>query len=118
MAVPLLLLADGSLQCNLDSTNGESVMGLLRELHNGGATICVVTHDPRYARYADRTFHLFDGQVVEEDRSPKAEAELEQSGFKSIVRGKDLLANLKSDIPAQRVANRTSIPLRYECEKR
>lgn len=82
---PSLLLADEPTG-NLDSTNGESVMGLLRELHNGGATICVVTHDPRYARYADRTFHLFDGQVVEEDRSPKAEAELEQSGFGSIVR--------------------------------
>ncbi len=82
---PSLLLADEPTG-NLDSTNGESVMGLLRELHNGGATICVVTHDPRYARYADRTFHLFDGQVVEEDRSPKAEAELEQSGFGSVVR--------------------------------
>lgn len=77
---PSLLLADEPTG-NLDSTNGEAVMGLLRELHEGGATICVVTHDPRYARYADRTFHLFDGQVVEEDKSPKAEAELEQSGF-------------------------------------
>ena len=41
-------------------------MDLLRELHRGGATICMVTHDPRYARYADRSIHLFDGRVVEE----------------------------------------------------
>jgi len=67
---------------NLDSTNRESVMNLLRELHAGGATICMVTHDPRYAKYADRTFHLFDGQVVEETHEAKAEEELEESGFK------------------------------------
>ena len=77
---PSVLLADEPTG-NLDSTNGEAVMNLLRELHQAGATICMVTHDPRYAAYADRTFHLFDGQVVEEDRSQKAEAELEQSGF-------------------------------------
>ncbi|MBA2733461.1 MAG: ABC transporter ATP-binding protein [Acidobacteria bacterium] len=77
---PSVLLADEPTG-NLDSTNGEAVMNLLRELHQGGATICMVTHDPRYAAYADRTFHLFDGQVVEEDSSPKAEHELEQSGF-------------------------------------
>ena len=77
---PSVLMADEPTG-NLDSTNGEAVMNLLRELHRGGATICMVTHDPRYARYADRTFHLFDGQVVEEDRSSKAEDELEQSGF-------------------------------------
>ena len=41
-------------------------MGLLRELHRGGATICMVTHDPRYARFADRNIHLFDGRIVEE----------------------------------------------------
>lgn len=77
---PSVLLADEPTG-NLDSTNGEAVMNLLRELHRGGATVCMVTHDPRYAKYADRTFHLFDGQVVEEDRSPKAEHELEESGF-------------------------------------
>ena len=77
---PSVLMADEPTG-NLDSTNGEAVMNLLRELHRAGATICMVTHDPRYAAYADRTFHLFDGQVVEEDRSPRAEAELEQSGF-------------------------------------
>ena len=78
---PSVLLADEPTG-NLDSTNGEAVMNLLRELHAGGATICMVTHDPRYARYADRTFHLFDGKVVEEDRNPKPGEELEESGFK------------------------------------
>jgi putative ABC transport system ATP-binding protein len=51
---------------NLDSTNGEAVMELLREQHQARATICMVTHDPRYARHADRSVHLFDGKVVEE----------------------------------------------------
>ncbi len=62
---PLILLADEPTG-NLDSQNGEAVMDLLSELHAGGATICMVTHDPRYARYADRTIHMFDGQIVEE----------------------------------------------------
>src|SRR5450756_40703 len=62
---PSILLADEPTG-NLDSTNGEQVMDLLRELHRGGATICMVTHDPRYARYADRSIHVFDGRVVEE----------------------------------------------------
>src|SRR5437868_4194035 len=63
---PLILLADEPTG-NLDSKNGEAVMDLLRELHQGGATICMVTHDPRYARYADRAIHLFDGRVVKEE---------------------------------------------------
>jgi len=62
---PLILLADEPTG-NLDSTHGEAVMDLLRELHRAGATICMVTHDPRYARVADRQIHLFDGRVVEE----------------------------------------------------
>jgi putative ABC transport system ATP-binding protein len=62
---PAILLADEPTG-NLDSANGEAVMDLLRELHRGGATICMVTHDPRYARCADRSIHLFDGRVVEE----------------------------------------------------
>jgi putative ABC transport system ATP-binding protein len=62
---PLILLADEPTG-NLDSRNGEAVMELLQELHRGGATICMVTHDPRYAQHADRTVHLFDGRVVEE----------------------------------------------------
>ena len=62
---PLILLADEPTG-NLDSVNGESVMGLLQELHRAGATICMVTHDPRYAAHADRAIHLFDGRVVED----------------------------------------------------
>jgi putative ABC transport system ATP-binding protein len=65
---PAILLADEPTG-NLDSTNGEAVMELLRELHRGGATVCMVTHDPRYALHADRTIHLFDGRVVEEQRA-------------------------------------------------
>jgi putative ABC transport system ATP-binding protein len=80
---PSILLADEPTG-NLDSANGEAVMGLLGELHQGGATICMVTHDPRYAQHADRILHLFDGRVVEEERgmiARKAEEELKQSGF-------------------------------------
>jgi putative ABC transport system ATP-binding protein len=62
---PSILLADEPTG-NLDSANGEQVMDLLRELHRSGSTICIVTHDPRYARYADRSVRLFDGRVVEE----------------------------------------------------
>jgi putative ABC transport system ATP-binding protein len=78
---PSILLADEPTG-NLDSKNGEAVMELLRELHREGATICMVTHDPRYARHADRSIHLFDGRVVEEDGTGKrGEKELEESGF-------------------------------------
>jgi putative ABC transport system ATP-binding protein len=62
---PVILLADEPTG-NLDSKNGEAVMGLLQELHKGGATICMVTHDARYAAHADRAVHLFDGRVVDE----------------------------------------------------
>ena len=62
---PLILLADEPTG-NLDSKNGEAVMELLTELHRAGATICMVTHDPRYTRYADRIVHLYDGRIVEE----------------------------------------------------
>ncbi|NOT59504.1 MAG: ABC transporter ATP-binding protein [Acidobacteria bacterium] len=62
---PAILLADEPTG-NLDSTNGEAVMDLLRELHRGGATICMVTHDTRFAKNADRSVHLFDGRIVEE----------------------------------------------------
>src|SRR5512142_105179 len=62
---PSILLADEPTG-NLDSKNGEAVMELLKELHREGATICMVTHDPRFARHADRTVHLFDGRIVEE----------------------------------------------------
>jgi putative ABC transport system ATP-binding protein len=63
---PAILLADEPTG-NLDSANGEAVMELLRELHRHGATIGMVTHDPRYARHADRSIHLFDGRIVEEN---------------------------------------------------
>jgi len=63
---PAILLADEPTG-NLDSKNGEAVMALLTELHDEGATICIVTHDPRYAEYADRKIHMFDGRVVDEE---------------------------------------------------
>ena len=63
---PLIILADEPTG-NLDSKNGEQVMELLRDLHRAGATLCMVTHDPRYARHADRSIHLFDGRIVEEN---------------------------------------------------
>src|SRR6201998_4561813 len=63
---PSILLADEPTG-NLDSANGEQVMDLLRELHRDGATICMVTHDPRFAKHAQREVHLFDGRVVEEN---------------------------------------------------
>jgi putative ABC transport system ATP-binding protein len=62
---PSILLADEPTG-NLDSKNGEAVMQLLSDLHQAGATICMVTHDERYASHAKRTIHLFDGRVVEE----------------------------------------------------
>jgi len=68
---PLILLADEPTG-NLDSKSGEAVMELLRELHRGGATLCMVTHDPRYARHAERGIHLFDGRIVEESAAMAA----------------------------------------------
>jgi putative ABC transport system ATP-binding protein len=62
---PLVLLADEPTG-NLDSKNGDAVMDLLRELHAGGATICMVTHNPEYAKQATRSIHLFDGRIVDE----------------------------------------------------
>ncbi len=68
---PSILLADEPTG-NLDSKNGEAVMQLLQELHREGATICMVTHDPRFARHADRQVHLFDGRIVDESVEEKA----------------------------------------------
>jgi len=68
---PSILLADEPTG-NLDSTNGEAVMELLRELHRGGATICMVTHDARYAQHADRTVHMFDGLIVKDEAGANA----------------------------------------------
>jgi len=88
---PSILLADEPTG-NLDSTNGEAVMELLRELHRGGATICMVTHDPRYAQHADRIVHMFDGLIVEEEAGAdrreiieEAKRELKESGFGEIA---------------------------------
>jgi putative ABC transport system ATP-binding protein len=63
---PSILLADEPTG-NLDSKNGEAVMNLMKELHAEGATICMVTHDPRYSQHAGRTIHLFDGQLLDHD---------------------------------------------------
>jgi putative ABC transport system ATP-binding protein len=65
---PVILLADEPTG-NLDSKSGEAVMELLRELYMNGATICMVTHDPRYARHAERNIYLFDGRLVDEPES-------------------------------------------------
>jgi putative ABC transport system ATP-binding protein len=80
---PSILLADEPTG-NLDSNNSEAVMQLLDELHKDGATICMVTHDPRYARYATRSIHLFDGRVVEEEEGAarvREEQALQESGY-------------------------------------
>ena len=69
---PSILLADEPTG-NLDSKNSEAVMDLLKELHGEGATICMVTHDPRYAGIADRTVHLVDGRIVQETTTARAE---------------------------------------------
>src|ERR1700740_755709 len=65
---PMILLADEPTG-NLDSKNGDSVMDLLRDIHASGATICMVTHDSRYAGHAERTLHLFDGRIAEETKA-------------------------------------------------
>jgi putative ABC transport system ATP-binding protein len=67
---PSILLADEPTG-NLDSRNGEAVMELLQQLHREGATICMVTHDARFAKHAERTVHLFDGKVVEETEAAR-----------------------------------------------
>jgi putative ABC transport system ATP-binding protein len=73
VGAPAILLADEPTG-NLDSKNGGAVMELLRELHRGGATICMVTHDERYAHHAMRTVHLFDGRIVQETTGGSLEA--------------------------------------------
>src|SRR5690606_37206561 len=76
---PSILLADEPTG-NLDSKNGFAVMELLGELHREGATICMVTHDPRYAQYAERTIALFDGRLIDEDERPVAMGLVPQPG--------------------------------------
>jgi putative ABC transport system ATP-binding protein len=70
---PLILLADEPTG-NLDSRNGDAVMALLDELHKAGSTICMVTHDPRFAGRSERTIHLFDGRVVDDSRVDSLQA--------------------------------------------
>ncbi len=78
---PLIVLADEPTG-NLDSRNGGAVMDLMKDLHEEGATICMVTHDPRYAEFSERTIHLFDGRIVEdEEHAEKAIEELRESGW-------------------------------------
>jgi putative ABC transport system ATP-binding protein len=67
---PSILLADEPTG-NLDSRNGDAVMELLAKLHAGGATVCMVTHDPRYSGYAERRVSLFDGRIVDEEALPQ-----------------------------------------------
>jgi putative ABC transport system ATP-binding protein len=74
---PAILLADEPTG-NLDSRNGEAVMALLDELHRGGATICMVTHDSRYAELAQRKIRMFDGRVVDEETYERLRREDEQ----------------------------------------
>ena len=75
---PSILLADEPTG-NLDSKNSEAVMDLLRDLHREGATICMVTHDPRYSQFADRTIHLFDGQIVDETTEAPGNGEISRN---------------------------------------
>jgi putative ABC transport system ATP-binding protein len=73
---PSILLADEPTG-NLDSKNGEAVMRLLSDLHSDGSMICMVTHNPHFARHAERELHLFDGKVVSAQEMKKLEEEIE-----------------------------------------
>jgi putative ABC transport system ATP-binding protein len=84
---PSILLADEPTG-NLDSKNGEAVMALLTGLHDEGATICMVTHDPRYADYADRQIHMFDGRVVDEETLHKLREEEDRRIAEQARRGR------------------------------
>jgi putative ABC transport system ATP-binding protein len=88
---PSVLLADEPTG-NLDSKNGEAVMGLLSELHADGATICMVTHDPRYAAYAHREIHMFDGRIVDEETLHRLREEEDQRIAEQARRGRVDLA--------------------------
>ncbi len=85
---PSILLADEPTG-NLDSKNGEAVMALLAELHAEGATICMVTHDPRYADYADRQIHMFDGRIVDEETLSRLRAEEDRRIAEQARRGRE-----------------------------
>ncbi|HET6604309.1 MAG TPA: ABC transporter ATP-binding protein [Xanthomonadaceae bacterium] len=90
---PSILLADEPTG-NLDSKNGEAVMALLDELHRGGATICMVTHDPRYADFAERKVFMFDGRVVDEETLHRLRKEEDARIDQQISRTRDDRANV------------------------
>ena len=73
---PSIILADEPTG-NLDSKNAELVMGLLDKLHAEGATICMVTHDPRGAKRAERIIEIFDGRIVSD--SPTMPSQIEEA---------------------------------------
>jgi putative ABC transport system ATP-binding protein len=81
---PSILLADEPTG-NLDSKNGEAVMSLLADLHAEGATICMVTHDPRFAAHAERQVHLFDGKVIAEGELQRILADPQYAPHPSIT---------------------------------
>jgi putative ABC transport system ATP-binding protein len=93
---PSILLADEPTG-NLDSKNGEQVMALLADLHADGATICIVTHDPRYADYADRKIHMFDGRVVDEETLNRLREEEDRRIAEQARRGRPQAAELTED---------------------
>jgi putative ABC transport system ATP-binding protein len=93
---PSILLADEPTG-NLDSKNGEQVMTLLADLHADGATICIVTHDPRYADYADRKIHMFDGRVVDEETLIRLREEEDKRIAEQAKRGRHTGAALEQD---------------------
>ncbi len=95
VGAPSILLADEPTG-NLDSKNGEAVMGLLAELHAAGATICMVTHDPRYADFADRKIFMFDGRIVDEQTLHKLRHEEESRLEAEIARSREVRADLQS----------------------
>jgi putative ABC transport system ATP-binding protein len=85
---PSILLADEPTG-NLDSKNGEAVMALLDELHRAGSTICMVTHDPRYADFAQRKIFMFDGRVVDEETLHRLRQEEDQRLDAQIARARE-----------------------------
>ncbi|MDZ4349881.1 MAG: ABC transporter ATP-binding protein [Xanthomonadaceae bacterium] len=94
---PSILLADEPTG-NLDSKNGEAVMGLLAELHEGGATICMVTHDPRYADFAQRKIFMFDGQIVDEETLHRLRHEEDQRLDAQIARARGQRVDLGAQL--------------------
>ncbi|MDC8016143.1 ABC transporter ATP-binding protein [Tahibacter soli] len=82
---PSILLADEPTG-NLDSRNGEAVISLLNDLHRAGSTICMVTHDARYAKFAQRCVFMFDGRVVDEETLERLREEEKEREAGQLVR--------------------------------